>query len=296
MKHRSSCRRPAPVVLSRRSSGPTGFQEAPVVWGRRSAARSSFSLAALATVPREGPRTRATSTTRHLHRCRFPAPVARSRRFTHRLAASPSRSPIRRQRRRPPFHTAPDPAASPFEAGGAAPPQPPEHLNPFRRALLAGRGNDGEALPVNDARQSGAGGFSRLLRRSLRLSPPSIAQQQHPHRVRSQPQPHTSDTPSSHAMRPPPALHCSFHMSSRYAQTLAPVPPQPPFHAVQALTLSSQLAWLRESTLSWRPTRSQRRHVISLEISKRIPPTGPPEPDSGQLQRHCDIMDARGPV
>ena len=163
MKHRSSCRRPAPVVLSRRSSGPTGFQEAPVVWGRRSAARSSFSLAALATVPREGPRTRATSTTRHLHRCRFPAPVARSRRFTHRLAASPSRSPIRRQRRRPPFHTAPDPAASPFEAGGAAPPQPPEHLNPFRRALLAGRGNDGGALPANDPLQGGAEGFPRLL-------------------------------------------------------------------------------------------------------------------------------------
>ena len=51
---------------------------------------------------------------------------------------------------------------------------------------------------------------------------------------------------------------------------------------------------LREQTRPRRPPRIQRRHDPLFENSKRTSPTRPPEPDSGQLPRSCDVMAVRG--
>ena len=53
---------------------------------------------------------------------------------------------------------------------------------------------------------------------------------------------------------------------------------------------------LRERTRRPRPPRIQCRHDPPFENSKWTSPTGPPEPDSGQLPRNCDIMAVRGHV
>jgi len=68
----------------------------------------------------------------------------------------------------------------------------------------------------------------------------------------------------------------------------------PPSAVAAALT---HRAWvLRERTRPPRPQRIQCQHDPPFEISKWTSPTGPPEPDSGQLPRNCDIMAVRGQV
>jgi len=53
---------------------------------------------------------------------------------------------------------------------------------------------------------------------------------------------------------------------------------------------------LRKRTRPRRPQRIQRQHDPLFENSQTTSPTGPAEPDSGQLPRNCDIMAVRGRV
>jgi len=65
----------------------------------------------------------------------------------------------------------------------------------------------------------------------------------------------------------------------------------PPAAVAAALTRRARV--LRERTRPRRPQRIQRQHDPLFENSKATSPTGPAEPDSGQLPRNCDIMAVR---
>jgi len=123
-------------------------------------------------------------------------------------------------------------------------------------------------------------------------------QQRQPQPVPDQPQPQTTGAPSRRAMRPPPTLPRGSHQWSTYAQMLArvPRPPKPLPHVFGTRTHSSQPGLMRERTRPRRPPRIHRRHDPPFANSDRTPPTGPPEPDSGQLPWRYDIMAVSGRV
>jgi len=66
--------------------------------------------------------------------------------------------------------------------------------------------------------------------------------------------------------------------------------------AVVAAAPTRRARVLREGTRPRRPQRIQRRHDPLFEKSKPTSPTGPAEPDSGQIPRNCDIVAVRGRV